>query len=132
MEGPPRREGWDVWAILGSYGLTRAQTSTSRTLRKPMSARRRSRGQSQSIDAAPKKYPLNAALKECTGVILWTQSMATLRRMYDEGVEVDLIALSTGTAACARTGVFFELLKKGCIAPSISATYGGWKKSCTS
>ena len=28
--------------------------------------------------------------------------------------------------------VFFELLKKGCIAPSISATYGGWKKSCTS
>lgn len=49
--------------------------------------------------------------------------MATLRRMYDEGVEVDLIALSTGTAACARTGVFFELLKKGCIAPSISATY---------
>ena len=124
VEGPPRREGWDVWAILGSYGLTRAQTSTSsRTLRKPMSARRSSRGQSQSIDAAPNKYTLNAALKECTGVILWTQSMATLRRMYDEGVEVDLIALSTGTAACARTGVFFELLKKGCIAPSISATY---------
>lgn len=36
-------------------------------------------------------------------MILWTQSMATLRRMYDEGVEVDLIALSTGTAACARS-----------------------------
>ena len=92
-------EGWDA---LGSYGLNEAQTSTSRALPEPMSAFRLCRG--QSIDA-PNKYTLNAALKEYTGAILWGQSMATLRRMYDAKVEVDLIALSIGTAACARTGI---------------------------